>query len=109
MSATPHVRRFPLLFADQALLSDRSQRQRSADWAARVGVASEASSTAAGRGAARTVVLLGLSALVTMIGLGLTVRAVRAAADHAMLVQAFDNVIDNAASMRRRGGGCASP
>lgn len=89
MSATPHVRRFPLLFADQALLSDRSQRRRSADWAARVGVASEASSTAAGRGAARTVVLLGLSALVTMIGLGLTVRAVRAAATLAEVQSEF--------------------
>src|SRR5262249_6468466 len=54
----PHIRSFPFLFADRALLSDVSQHEPNVVWTARVGVAREASRVAANRGATRTLVLL---------------------------------------------------
>jgi signal transduction histidine kinase len=90
-----HVRSFPLMFADQALLADRSQRQRSANWTARVGVASDASRAAASRGAARTLTLLGLGAFATIIGLGFTVRAARAAANLATVQSEFVSAVSH--------------
>jgi signal transduction histidine kinase len=90
-----HVRSFPLVFADQALLSDRAQRQRSANWTARVGVASDASRAAASRGAARTLALLGLGAFATIIGLGLSVRAARAAANLATVQSEFVSAVSH--------------
>jgi len=93
--ASAHARSFPLVFADQALLSDLAQRQRPADWTARVGVANEASRAAASRGAARTLALLGLGALVTIIGLGFTVRAARAAANLATVQSEFVSAVSH--------------
>jgi signal transduction histidine kinase len=96
VSGSPtHARSFPLVFADQALLSDRSQRQRLANWTARVGVASDASRAAASRGAARTLALLGLGAFATIIGLGLTVRAARAAANLATVQSEFVSAVSH--------------
>ena len=79
-----HVRSFPLVFADQALLSDLSQRQRAATWSA-----------AASRGAARTLALLGLGAFATIIGLGFTVRAARAAANLATVQSEFVSAVSH--------------
>ena len=90
-----HVRSFPLVFGDQALLSDQGQRERSADWTARVGAENEATRAAATRGARRTLALLGLGALVTIIGLGFTVRAARTAADLASVQSEFVSAVSH--------------
>jgi signal transduction histidine kinase len=95
LTVPKHIRTFPLVFADQALFSDLPQRQRASDWTARVGVASEASLAAASRGAARTLTLLGLGAFVTIVGLGLTVRAARAAADLAEVQSEFVSAVSH--------------
>lgn len=89
-----HARTFPLLFADPALLADLPKRQAS-EWTARVGVASEASRLAASRSASRTMMLLGLGALATMIGLGITVGAARRAADLAAVQSEFVSAVSH--------------
>jgi hypothetical protein len=58
-----HLRSFPLVFADLALFSDLPRTRNPQIWTARVGVASEASLAAAGRGTTRTLALLGLGAV----------------------------------------------
>jgi signal transduction histidine kinase len=96
VSAAPkHVRSFPLVFADPALLSDLPQSRHPAIWTARVGVANEASLAAAGRGTTRTLTLLGLGAVATMIALGLTVRAARAAAALATVQSEFMSAVSH--------------
>ena len=90
-----HTRSFPFMFADRALLSELSQRRPNADWTARVGVASEASRVAANRGAARTLALLGLGALGSIIGLGFTVRAARTAANLAAVQSEFVSAVSH--------------
>lgn len=89
-----HVRAFQLLFADPALLSDALAPQTRA-WTMHVGVASEASRAAAGRGAVRTMALLGLGAFATIIGLGLTVRAARTAANLAAVQSEFVSAVSH--------------
>lgn len=79
-NGTGHVRHFPLVFAEQALW-DVPQPFRDRSWAMRVGVASETTLSAAARGGTRTLLLLGIGTLVTIVGLGVTVRAARRAAD----------------------------
>jgi len=95
MSGGPvHERSFALVFADQAL-SDLPQRQRDANWTARVGVANEATLAAAGSGAAQTLVLLGLGALATIVGLAITVRAARRAAALAEVQSEFVSAVSH--------------
>lgn len=90
-----HVRSFPLVFADEALLSDRPSRQRASAWNARVGVANDLSAAAASRGTARTLALLGLGAFATIIGLWITVRAARRAADLATVQSEFVSAVSH--------------
>lgn len=95
-AATPpaHVRTFPLLFADRALLPELPVR-RDPLWSARVGVASEASLAAATESASRTLALLGIGALATLIGLGLSVRAARRSADLAAVQSEFVSAVSH--------------
>ena len=89
-----HERAFAPVFADQALF-DLPQRQRDPSWRARVGVASEATLSAAGRGAAQTLALLGLGALVTIVGLAIAVRAARRAAALAEVQSEFVSAVSH--------------
>jgi signal transduction histidine kinase len=89
-----HVRSFAPVFADQAL-SDLPQRQRDATWTTRVGVASAATLSAAGRGASQTLTLLGLGALVTIIGLAIAVRAARRSAELADVQSEFVSAVSH--------------
>lgn len=79
-SPADHVRTFPLVFADRTLLSELLVRNDPL-WSARVGVASEASRAAASRSATRTLALLGIGTVATLIGLGISVRAARRSAE----------------------------
>ncbi|MDR1988669.1 MAG: HAMP domain-containing histidine kinase [Acidobacteriaceae bacterium] len=90
-----HVRRFPLLFADPALLSQTQPRQYEPTWMARVDVAAEVSRAAATRSAARTLTLLAVGAIVTLIGLGITLRAARRAADLAAVQSEFVSAVSH--------------
>lgn len=76
-----YTRAFPLVFGDRGFLSalPRDHRTRS-DWMLRVTIGNEPSLLAAGRGAMRTLVLLGLSSVVTSGALALILRANREAA-----------------------------
>jgi signal transduction histidine kinase len=94
VGVTAHERRFPLLFADPALLAV-AQRRQASEWTTRFGVASEASRLAASRSASRTLVLLGLGAMATMIGLGITVGAARRAADLAAVQSEFVSAVSH--------------
>jgi two-component system phosphate regulon sensor histidine kinase PhoR len=60
-----------------------------------VGVGTEASLAAASQGATRTLILLGLGALATIVGLGFTVRAARAAADLAAVQAEFVSAVSH--------------
>jgi signal transduction histidine kinase len=89
-----HVRNVPLVFADRSLLSDLPQG-RVPQWQARVGVANEASRVAVSRSATRTLGLLGVGALATMIGLAFSVRAARRAADLAAVQSEFVSAVSH--------------
>ena len=91
----PHTRSFPFIFGDRALLSELSPRYPTPEWTARVGVASEASRVAANRGAARTLALLGLGALGSIIGLGFAVHAARTAANLAAVQSEFVSAVSH--------------
>lgn len=88
-----HERKFRLLFADSALLADVPRPR--AEWSARVSVASEASRAAATRSASRTLTLLGVGALATLIGLVITVRAARRAAELAAVQSEFVSAVSH--------------
>jgi len=90
-----HTRSFGFAFADQALVAELPRRDRPLPWTARVGVGNEASLAAASQGAARTLVLLGLGALATIVGLGFSVRAARAAADLAAVQSEFVSAVSH--------------
>ncbi len=90
-----HTRTFPFAFADQALLAELPRAERPQPWTARVSVGNEASLVAATQGATRTLVLLGLGALATIVGLGVTVRAARAAADLAAVQSEFVSAVSH--------------
>jgi signal transduction histidine kinase len=90
-----HTRSFGFAFADQALVAELPRRDRPRPWTARVGVGNEASLAAASQGARRTLVLLGLGALATIVGLGFTVRAARAAADLAAVQSEFVSAVSH--------------
>jgi signal transduction histidine kinase len=90
-----HARSFGFAFADQALIAELPRAQRPRPWTARVGVGNEASLAAASQGATRTLVLLGLGALATIVGLGFTVRAARAAADLAAVQAEFVSAVSH--------------
>src|SRR5262249_26017644 len=94
VGAQAHARSFPFVFADRALLSEPSS-QPNVDWTARVGVASEASRVAANRGATRTLALLGLGALGSIIGLGFAVQAARSAAKLAGVQSEFVSAVSH--------------
>jgi signal transduction histidine kinase len=94
-ASQPHVRSFPFLFADRALLSEVSQHEPNVAWTARVSAAREASRVAANRGATRTLVLLGLGALGSIIGLGFTVHAARTAAKLAAVQSEFVSAVSH--------------
>ena len=90
-----HTRSFGFAFADQALVAELPRRDRPLPWTARVGVGNEASLAAASQGARRTLVLLGLGALATIVGLGFTVRAARTAADLAAVQSEFVSAVSH--------------
>lgn len=90
-----HTRTFAFAFADQTLLAELPRAQRPQPWTARVGVGNEASLVAATQGATRTLVLLGLGAFATIVGLGVTVRAARAAADLAAVQAEFVSAVSH--------------
>jgi len=90
-----HTRAFGFAFADQALVAELPRRDRPVPWTARVGVGNEASLAAASQGATRTLVLLGLGGLATIVGLGFTVRAARAAADLAAVQSEFVSAVSH--------------
>jgi signal transduction histidine kinase len=93
-SAPAHVRSFPLIFADRALLAE-GLRGRVPLWQARVGVANEASRVAMSRSATRTLGLLGVGAVATLIGLAFSVRAARRAADLAAVQSEFVSAVSH--------------
>lgn len=90
-----HTRTFGFAFADQALLAELPRSARPQPWTARVGVGSEASLIAASQGGTRSLVLLGLGALATIVGLGFSVRAARAAADLAAVQAEFVSAVSH--------------
>jgi len=90
-----HTRSFGFAFADQALVAELPRRDRPLPWTARVGVGNEASLAAANQGSVRTLVLLGLGGLATIVGLGFTVRAARAAADLAAVQAEFVSAVSH--------------
>jgi len=94
-ASQPHVRSFPFLFADRALVSDGSPHEANVAWTARVGAAREASRVAANRGATRTLVLLGLGALGSIIGLGFAVHAARTAEKLAAVQSEFVSAVSH--------------
>ena len=80
--ASRYVRAFPLLFSDWALMTHFSSAGTSVQvpqWQACVSVANDATRVAVTRGVARTLGLLALAGLVTIVGAAFTVRAARAA------------------------------
>lgn len=90
-----HRRSFGFAFADQALLAELPRSRRPQPWTARVSVGNEANLVAATQGATRTLLLLGLGALATMVGLGVAVRAARAAADLAAVQAEFVSAVSH--------------
>jgi two-component system, OmpR family, phosphate regulon sensor histidine kinase PhoR len=90
-----HTRSFGFAFADQALLAELPRRERPRPWTARVSVGNEASLAAASLGATRTLSLLGLGALATIVGLAVTVRASRVAADLAAVQAEFVSAVSH--------------
>lgn len=92
--ASGHERRFALAFAEQTL-SDTPQRLREPNWTTRVGVVNDASVTAAAGGSARTLALLGIGTLVSIVGLGVTVRAARRAAELADVQSEFVSAVSH--------------
>jgi len=81
-STLPHRRSFPLLFSDRALMSyfsSTGSTLRVPEWQARVHVANDAALVAVRRGVARTLSLLALAGLATIVGAGFAVRAARTA------------------------------
>jgi signal transduction histidine kinase len=89
-----YTRTFPLVFADRALLSSLPRPQRVArEWMSRITVANDPSLLAAGRGAARTLVLLALASLVTIGALFLIVRANRETAALAAMKAEFVSTV----------------
>jgi signal transduction histidine kinase len=93
--ALQHTRSFGFAFADQALVAELPRAQRPRPWTARVGIGNEASLAAASEGATRTLVLLGLGAFATIVGLAFTVRAARAAADLAAVQAEFVSAVSH--------------
>lgn len=93
--AFQHARAFGFAFADQALLAELPRGARPRPWTARVSVSNEASLDAASQGAARTLVLLALGTLATIVGLAFTVRAARAAADLASVQAEFVSAVSH--------------
>jgi len=91
----PHIRSFPFVFADPALVSELAPRAANVNWTARVGVAREASRVAANRSAARTMALLGLGTLGSIIGLVFTVQAARRAARLAAVQSEFVSAVSH--------------
>ena len=90
-----HTRSFGFAFADQALVAELPRQDRPRPWTARVGVGNETSLAAANQGSVRTLVLLGLGGLATIVGLGFTVRAARAAADLAAVQAEFVSAVSH--------------
>jgi signal transduction histidine kinase len=90
-----HSRTFAFAFADRALLAELPRAAQPRPWTANVSVGDEASLTAASQGATRTLVLLALGALATMVGLGFTVRAARAAAELADVQAEFVSAVSH--------------
>ena len=93
--APAHVRRFPLVFADAALLTDLPHAVDLPTWTARVAVTRTGALAAESRGAARTLALAGLGALVTIVGLILTVRATHAEARLASVQSEFVSAVSH--------------
>jgi signal transduction histidine kinase len=93
---TPRLdRSFSFVFADRALVAELPRSARPQPWTARVGIGTGATLAAAGRGATRTLLLLGLGALATFVGLGVTVRANRAAAELAAVQSEFVSAVSH--------------
>ncbi len=93
--AGPHVRTFPLAFADRAMIAEVARRPSLRQWTARVAIGNEASLTAASQGAFRTLILLALGATATIVGLWFTVRAAKTAADLADVQAEFVSAVSH--------------
>ena len=92
----PHVRQFPVVFADPALVEGLTHSDEVPPlWTARVGVAGEAALAAANRGTSRTLAVAGLGVLATIVGLGLTGRATHAAAGLAAVQSEFVSAVSH--------------
>ena len=90
-----HVRRFPLVFGDPALLADVAQPSAVPTWSARVAVAREGPIEAASQSAIRTLTLAGFGALATIVGLVLTLRATHAEARLAAVQSEFVSAVSH--------------
>jgi signal transduction histidine kinase len=88
-----HTRRFSLLFFDPGLLTSLPNRPSFAQWTARVRPGDDATYRAAAVGAQRTFTLMSIAAAVTIIGVLLTVRAVRASARLAAMKSDFVSAV----------------
>lgn len=89
-----HERHFALVFAEQAL-SEYPTPVREPTWATRVGVTNESSLSAAARGGTRTLILLAIATLVTIVGLAVTVQAARRSAELADVQSEFVSAVSH--------------
>ncbi len=93
ITETPvHVRRFPLLFMDRALVLG-PDALAVPEWGIQVDVTKQAALFAASSGTTWTLTLLAIAAIMTFCGLVLTVRATTAAADLAALQSEFVSTV----------------
>ena len=93
--APRHTRTFGFAFADQALFADLPRGRRQPPWTVSVAVGSETTVVAASQGATRTLSLLGIGALATLVGLAFAVRAARAAAELAAVQSEFVSAVSH--------------
>jgi len=90
----PASRRFPLLFFDPVLVAAGTPRDLMArEWTINVTSAADPTLAIAGRGARRTLLVIGAAALAIGLGLVVTVRAGRAAADTAAMRADFVSTV----------------
>jgi signal transduction histidine kinase len=89
-----HTRRFPLVFAEPAL-ADAPQPFREPTWTMGVGVANARTLAAAARTGTRTLLLLGIATAATIIGLVVTLRGARRAAELADVQSEFVSAVSH--------------
>jgi signal transduction histidine kinase len=87
-------RAFPVLFADPVVTGTRPA-EHVPEWSVRVGAGDDAALAAASRGASRTLALLAVAGIITIVALALTLRAARAAAELATLQSEFVSAVSH--------------